>query len=206
MTFDEQVAALRMTVPPKQTQKRKSDCTPAEWAAKLEYARLQWAALDSSTRARRVATMTGWNARHGTQRRAYFRQYDKRRRREDVQYRLRRSMSHRMRSVIRAHLSGVVVKPASTMQLVGCTIGELTQHIESQFLPGMTWDNWGNGEGRWHIDHVLPLSAVDCTDASHLKAVCQWRNLRPVWCMDNLKKGKTIDNDLIRTHFIGDNT
>ena len=35
--FDKQVKALRGKVEPKTTKKKKCDCTPEEWAAKLDY-------------------------------------------------------------------------------------------------------------------------------------------------------------------------
>ena len=40
--------------------------------------------------------------------------------------------------------------------LVGYTLEDLKLHLESHFLSGMTWENYGrNG---WHIDHLIPLS------------------------------------------------
>ncbi len=37
------------------------------------------------------------------------------------------------------------------------TVEEFRQSLESKFLPGMTWENWGT----WHIDHIRPLSSFN---------------------------------------------
>lgn len=200
MTFDEQVAELRKTVAPKQSQKRKQDCTPAEWAAKLEYAKQQWRSLDGGTKKKRVATMSEWNRANAASRRAYYRKYCKQRRAADVQFRLRGSISHRMREAVRRHVAGGGVRPQTTMRLLGCTIDALVRHLESQFLPGMTWDNWGFGEGKWHIDHVLPLAGTDLTDAQKLRLVCHYTNLRPLWEQDNLSKNSRVDLSDVISH------
>ena len=34
---------------------------------------------------------------------------------------------------------------------------QLKEHIEKQFVDGMSWDNWGE----WHIDHIKPVSKFD---------------------------------------------
>jgi hypothetical protein len=46
--------------------------------------------------------------------------------------------------------------------LLGCTISELITYLQSKFLPGMSWENYGR-KG-WHIDHIRPLSSFDLTD------------------------------------------
>lgn len=204
MTFDEQVAALRSKVTPKMTQKKKSECTPAEWAARLEYAKKQWESLDPSQKKKKVAAMTAYNRRNAAGRRLWFRQYSKRRRKEDVQYRLRCSISHRIREAMRRHAAGGAVRHSTAMQLLGCTVAELQHHLESHFLPGMSWENWGTGAGKWHIDHVFPLVAADMTQPEHVRAVCHYTNLRPLWETDNLSKSGSVRWQEIESHFIGD--
>ncbi len=43
--------------------------------------------------------------------------------------------------------------------LVGYTCEQLRRHLERRFLPGMTWDNYGE----WHVDHKIPVSAFNFT-------------------------------------------
>lgn len=204
MTFDEQVAALRKTVTPKMTQKKKADCTPEEWAARLEYAKKQWSLLPPAVKQCRVASMKDYARRTVEERRAWFRKYSKRRRQEDIQYRLRCSVSHRMREAMRRHARGGDVRTSTTMQLLGCTVAQLKNHLESQFLPGMSWGNWGQGAGKWHIDHVFPLSAADLTQEEQLRAACHYTNLRPLWESENLSKSGAIRWSDITSHFTGD--
>ena len=66
-------------------------------------------------------------------------------------------------------------------EVIGCTPEELKVHIESQFIDGMSWDNWGVGKGRtmWHVDHI---EAVNKGGNHH------YSNLRPLWAIDNRVK------------------
>ncbi len=76
---------------------------------------------------------------------------------------------------------------ASTVGIVGYTMEELRQHLERQFLRGMSWENMG----QWHIDHIVPLSSftgIDSFDSPELKAAWALPNLRPMWAQDNRKK------------------
>lgn len=67
---------------------------------------------------------------------------------------------------------------------LGCTAFELIQHIELQFTKEMNWDNYG----KWHIDHIIPLSVFDLTNADQLKVACHFSNLQPLLARDNYSK------------------
>lgn len=68
---------------------------------------------------------------------------------------------------------------------LACTREEFQKHIESLWLPGMTWENYG----LWHIDHIIPKSMFLCKDhATYLKG-CHHTNLRPLWRHDNCSRG-----------------
>jgi hypothetical protein len=79
-------------------------------------------------------------------------------------------------------------------RFIGCTMEELKLHIESQFQEGMHWGNW-NKKG-WHLDHIYPLSLVDCTDEEELKKVCNYKNLQPLWASENHKKHNKVVREL----------
>lgn len=78
-------------------------------------------------------------------------------------------------------------KSKRTHELIGCTITELRTHIEKQFKPGITWDNWT--KYGWHIDHIKPCDSFDLTDIEQQKVCFHYTNLQPLWCKENWSKG-----------------
>lgn len=64
-------------------------------------------------------------------------------------------------------------------------------HLESQFEPGMTWEN----RRKWHIDHIIPCAAFDLTDTEQQRACFHYTNLRPLWASENISKGTKILDD-----------
>ncbi len=113
--------------------------------------------------------------------------YIKSRRRTDVQFRLRTNLSARLRLAVHEAGTG---KHANTMALVGCSIEELRLYLESKFLPGMTWDNYGLFG--WHIDHIRPCVSFDLTKPEEQRRAFAYTNLQPLWATDNLKKGDSL--------------
>lgn len=76
-------------------------------------------------------------------------------------------------------------KSGSAINNLGCSIDFFIKYIESRFKDGMSWKN----HGKWHIDHIRPLSLFDLTDAKQLKKACHYTNLQPLWAEENLFKG-----------------
>ena len=74
-------------------------------------------------------------------------------------------------------------KRSSAFRILGCTFEQLQKHLEAQFLPGMTWKN----RGEWHIDHIVPLATAKTEE--DVVRLNHYTNLRPLWAIDNLKKG-----------------
>lgn len=83
-------------------------------------------------------------------------------------------------------------KPLSAIKELGCDLEFLENYLESQFLPGMTWENHGNKRGTWSIDHIIALSTVDLTDLKQFRKVSHYTNLRPMWHVDNIQEYHTI--------------
>lgn len=82
-------------------------------------------------------------------------------------------------------------KSASTLELLGCTPEYAKKHLEGKFLPGMSWDNYGE----WHIDHIKPLASFDLTNPEEQRKAFHYTNIQPLWAEDNLKKGAKILTD-----------
>ena len=75
-------------------------------------------------------------------------------------------------------------------QIVGYTVHELKEHLEQQFKPGMSWDNYGD----WHIDHIRPISSFNIQSIHDLEFKECWslKNLQPLWATDNMRKSNHI--------------
>jgi hypothetical protein len=56
----------------------------------------------------------------------------------------------------------------------------------------MNWKNYGKGEGKWNIDHILPCASFDLTQESEQHRCFHYNNLQPLWEIDNLKKGAKL--------------
>lgn len=114
----------------------------------------------------------------------YCRDYERKRRAEDPEYRLRA----RTRTAVYTCLKERnVAKYRSTFETLGYTLEELMQHLESQFKEGMTWDNYGE----WHVDHKIPMSKFKFTSTDDHEFQLCWslENLQPLWGPENLSKG-----------------
>lgn len=90
---------------------------------------------------------------------------------------------------LRSRLAGALKqqgarKSERTMALVGCTRAELISHLESLFLPGMTWQN----RHLWHVDHRRPCVEFDLTDPEQQRACFHYSNLQPLWEGVNRRK------------------
>lgn len=75
--------------------------------------------------------------------------------------------------------------------LVGYTVEELMAHLEAQFKPGMTWDNYGE----WHIDHIRPIASFNFTspDDPEFRECWALENLQPLWAKENQQKGAKLE-------------
>lgn len=73
------------------------------------------------------------------------------------------------------------------IELIGCSIEQLKDHIEKQWTPGMSWDN--HTKSGWHIDHIKPCAAYNLAFIEQQKECFNYKNLRPIWCTDNSSKG-----------------
>jgi hypothetical protein len=80
-------------------------------------------------------------------------------------------------------------KAGSFVRDLGCSLDEFRVYLESHFNPGMTWDNYGNGPGKWNLDHITPLSAFDLGNREQFQSAAHYSNYQPLWWEENLLKG-----------------
>lgn len=100
--------------------------------------------------------------------------------------RLNASVSARVRDSLVASKCG-----RSWEILVGYNLEKLKKHIEQQFAPGMSWENYG----RWHVDHRIPIKAFNFSTPDDLdfKRCWELKNLQPLWAFDNVSKGARLE-------------
>lgn len=111
----------------------------------------------------------------------------KERRKTDLNFKISLNLRGRLNKAIKNKY-----KKTSAVADLGCSIDFFIKHIESLFQPGMSWENWGKGSNKWHIDHIVPLSKVDLTNPEEAKKVTHYTNLQPLWELDNIKKGSKL--------------
>jgi hypothetical protein len=105
----------------------------------------------------------------------------------DMGFRLRINLAGRINQAVR-YVWGY--KSAKTLDLLGCTIEQLRAHLEKQFRPGMSWENYGYGADKWNIDHIRPCATFDLTDPVQQRKCFNFSNLQPLWQPDNFSKNK----------------
>lgn len=79
-------------------------------------------------------------------------------------------------------------KIARTVVLLGMEMAEFMAYMEEKFLPGMSWDNYGE----WEIDHRRPVVSFDLTDPAQQAACFHYSNLQPLWRTDNRRKAAKV--------------
>lgn len=79
-------------------------------------------------------------------------------------------------------------KTGRTKEYFGCSPEAFVAHIESLWIEGMSWANFGNGDGQWNLDHTVPISRLIQFGERGLKVAFNWRNTRPMWAADNTRK------------------
>lgn len=79
--------------------------------------------------------------------------YERTRRKNDLLFRIQGCVRSRIRGSIREK---GFRKNTKAINLLGCKIDVLKNHLELQFKDGMSWSNYG----KWHIDHIIPLASA----------------------------------------------
>lgn len=100
----------------------------------------------------------------------------------DPVFRIKMNLRNRARKMM-------VSNQVSISRAIGCNSEQLRKHFESQFKPGMTWDNYGS---HWVIDHIIPLSAYDLSIPEHVLEANHYTNLQPLTKLANSIKGDSI--------------
>ncbi len=118
-------------------------------------------------------------------------------RKTNAEYRFRKKISNKIRKTLqKMHLSKGGI---SSNIYLGCTPKELKSHLEKQFAPDMTWENYGT---LWQIDHIMPCAAFDAS-VEDMKKCWHYTNLRPLLAVENLKKSNFVGGRRISKKRLG---
>lgn len=110
----------------------------------------------------------------------------KTRRENDPNFKMRQTLRSRVWTVLKRKNKS---KSASTLTLLGVdNVETVINHIEKQFKSWMTWKNHGD----WHLDHIMPCASFNLTCPVQQLACFNYKNLRPLEAMENMKKGAKI--------------
>ena len=124
--------------------------------------------------------------------REYYRKYQNRLNKEDVNHRLAGSLRALIRSALKRNATR---KSKKTFELIGCSINELKKHLKKQFEKSMSWENYGD----WHIDHIVPIDYFkknfDLKDVSAQKIAFNYHNLQPMWASENMSKRNKVNKE-----------
>jgi hypothetical protein len=115
----------------------------------------------------------------------YYREKERLRYEENSHLKLIRNYRTRVKNYIKFNKFSL---NTGTYEIVGLTAIDLKLYLESKFVDGMSWDNYGLRG--WHVDHITPLSSAK--NDEELKSLCHYTNLQPLWWFDNLSKGDKI--------------
>jgi hypothetical protein len=110
-----------------------------------------------------------------------------------IKYLCNQNLNFKIGLIIRYNMAAALKKnwkSGHTIDLLGCSIGWLREHLENQFKVGMTWDN--HGLHGWHIDHIKPCASFDLSKPEEQKKCFNYKNLQPLWAKDNLRKSSKI--------------
>lgn len=131
-----------------------------------------------------------WYSNNPNYRNDYNKHYRKKRYYNDPQYRLQ--CLYRVKFNNALMKNHIPKNPETKMLFNGQTPKYYQDYIKSKFLPDMTWKNRGLGQGKWNIDHIIPIKAFDLRDPEQVKACWHWTNLQCLWHPDNIRKGCKI--------------
>jgi hypothetical protein len=113
----------------------------------------------------------------------YQTKYFKKRKIIDPLFRLRCNIASLIKSSI---TNKGFKKKTKTCRILGCSYEEFKQHLERQFLKGMSWEN----KAEWHLDHIYPVSLAK--NEAELIKLNHYTNFQPLWAKDNITKGNKI--------------
>jgi hypothetical protein len=128
-----------------------------------------------------------WRENNIDKHRETKREYQKHKRHTDPIYKL---ISNFRTAIYQVLKENNVQKNGHYFDVLKYTPEELMSHLESKFIDGMTWDNYGG----WHVDHIKPISSFNIIEIADEEFMKCWGldNLQPLWGMENIRKSNKL--------------
>lgn len=125
---------------------------------------------------------------------AYKRNAEWRKRNWAKVYAKRLEPTNKIASMFRSRLCTAIkkqlgFKKVKSIELLGCSIPELMNHLQSKFYANMSWKNYGS---YWHIDHVRPCASFNLQNEKEQQICFHYSNLQPLTAKDNIIKGAKL--------------
>lgn len=127
-------------------------------------------------------------------------EYARNRRKIDIVYKLRRDVSKDILRALKANNGSKMGQ--SILEYLENSFQQMKDHIESTWLPGMSWENhgtyrkdkWNDRDPTtwtWQIDHIIPQSDLPYAsmEDENFKKCWALNNLRALWSKQNLLDG-----------------
>jgi hypothetical protein len=111
------------------------------------------------------------------------------------EYRAARACSaafYRAICVVRAVVAGLHVSPkrlATAEQELGISVAGFIAHIEAQFTPDLTWENYASV---WNNDHIIPQSHFETSYLVERRRCNHFTNIRPRLAKLNTRLGARV--------------
>jgi hypothetical protein len=108
---------------------------------------------------------------------------------DDIMYRILNALTVRATTILKNHN---IKRKYTHIQLIGCSLDELKNHLSQQFTEGMTFENYGKGYGNWEVDHIKPISSFSFKEEDEILNCFNYKNLQPLWMPENRSKGAKV--------------
>jgi len=107
---------------------------------------------------------------------------------EDIEYKIKQCISSTIHSALKRNSKN---KTNRTIFYIGCNINFLQNHLEAQFLPEFTWENYGEV---WEIDHIKGCCNFDLTKEEEQLKCFHFSNLQPLFKTTKIAKEYGYNN------------
>jgi len=109
----------------------------------------------------------------------------------------------KLHTLIRVYVNGAMKgnkKTKRSKEILGLEFEDFRSYIESMWEHWMNWDNYGHGEGKWVIQHIIPK--VFAKTEQDIYRLNYYKNLMPWGFSENSKlKNKILVNQLNDWHY-----